>query len=92
MPASPEFDVEMPSTATTLPPKAVTSATAAALKTNQSPSEKKVSGMALQMSSRNSDALRPLDAPPEQQVQAVSNQPAPDAEFDEMDFNSLLIE
>jgi len=92
MPASPEFDVEMPSTATTLPAEAVTSATAAALKTNQSPSEKKVSGMALRMSSRNSDARRPLDAPPEQQVQAVSNQPAPDAEFDEMDFNSLLIE
>jgi len=91
IPATPAVDTELPTKAATSPPNVVASATAPQ-KTNQSPPEKRVSGMAVRMSSRNSDPLRPLDAPPERQVQAVSNQPGPEAEFDEMDFNSIMIE
>lgn len=92
LPASPDFEIDVPSIAKTLPSNVVASAKTVAQKADQSPSEKKVSGMALRMSSRNSDALRPLDAPPEQQTQVVMNEPAPETAFDEMDFNSLLIE
>jgi hypothetical protein len=89
--ANPAADTEIPTNAATFSPDVVASAEAP-LKKNQSSPEKKVSGMAVRMSSRNSDPLKPLDAPPERQAQVVSNQPAPEAEFDEMDFNSLMIE
>ena len=90
-PAPPASDTKMSTKAATSPPNVVASS-AASQKANQTPTGKRVSGMAMRMSSRNSDPLRPLDAPPEPQVQAISNQPAPDADFDEMDFNSILIE
>ncbi len=89
--ATPASDTEMPAKAATSLPNVVASA-ASPQKTNEVPPEKRVSGMAMRMSSRNSDPLRPLDAPPDRQVQVVSNQPSPEAEFDEMDFNSIMIE
>lgn len=57
---------------------------------------KKLSAMAARLAARNSDASRPLDAPPDRQAQAsslsVPKQPAPDSDFDELDFNSIMIE
>ena len=59
----------------------------------------KMSAMAMKMSNRTSSPRRLLDAPPEPKNPAEArnpgtsaDQPAPDGEFDEMDFNSLMIE
>jgi hypothetical protein len=58
-----------------------------------------MSAMAMKMSNRTSSPRRLLDAPPEPKNPAEArnpgtsaDQPAPDGEFDEMDFNSLMIE
>jgi len=55
--------------------------------------------MAMKMSNRNSNPRRLLDAPPEPRTQneprivgGSADQPSPDIDFDEMDFNSLMIE
>ncbi len=59
----------------------------------------KMSAMAMNMSNRTSSPRRLLDAPPEpknpteaRNPGTSADQPAPDGEFDEMDFNSLMIE
>ena len=59
----------------------------------------KMSAMAMKMSNRNSNPRRLLDAPPEPRTQneprivgGSADQPSPDIDFDEMDFNSLMIE
>ena len=56
----------------------------------------KPTAMAVRLSSRRTDHNRLLDAPPEPKVptepRLASNQEEPSSDFDEMDFNSLMIE
>jgi hypothetical protein len=52
--------------------------------------------MAVRLSSRRTDHNRLLDAPPEPKAptepRLSPDQEAPSSDFDEMDFNSLMIE
>ena len=56
----------------------------------------KPTAMAVRLSSRRTDHNRLLDAPPEPKVptepRLAPNQEEPNSDFDEMDFNSLMIE
>jgi hypothetical protein len=56
----------------------------------------KPTAMAVRLSSRRTDHNRLLDAPPEPKVptepRLSPDQDAPSSDFDEMDFNSLMIE
>ena len=86
-PAAPKQTVPVPPTpAASTPP-----ATEAAPKKVGKPT-----AMAVRLSSRRTDHNRLLDAPPEPKVptepRLAPNQEEPSSDFDEMDFNSLMIE
>jgi hypothetical protein len=78
MPETTFSHTETTSTSATESANVVASAVTTPQKPTPSLPEKRVSGMALRMSSRNSDPLRPLDAPPEPQTLVVSNEPGPE--------------
>ena len=65
-------------------------------KDTATPKTGKTSVMAIRLASRNVDPNRLLDAPPEPKAatppRLEPGQSEPDSDFDEMDFNSLMIE
>ncbi len=99
------FAKAVPSVAPTTPPETpkptapVPPTPAAATPTAPEAAPKKVgkpTAMAVRLSSRRTDHNRLLDAPPEPKIptepRLAPNQEEPSSDFDEMDFNSLMIE
>jgi hypothetical protein len=96
------FAKAVPPAAPTLPPAAPKPTgpvppTPAAVAPEAAPKKVgKPTAMAVRLSSRRTDHNRLLDAPPEPKVptepRLSPDQEAPSSDFDEMDFNSLMIE